>query len=146
MIEAQIERLSLEEQRALESASVVGTTFAVDIGAAAADLGEEEFEDICDRLSRQHRIVRVGGVRALPEASDSPRYEFVHAMYREVFYHRQAPKRRSKRHRRIDDRLQALSSLRLSDSAAEAADHSERGAEWPRAGDRRSTERVGAAD
>jgi DNA-binding winged helix-turn-helix (wHTH) protein len=133
MIEAQIERLSMEEQRTLEAASVIGAAFAVEIGAAAADVAPEDFEDLCDKLSRRHRIVRVAGTQSLLNASASPRYEFVHELYREVFYQRQAPGRRAKLHRRVGERLESLFSEHLSDVAPELADHFEKSVDWPRA-------------
>ena len=133
MIEAQIERLSLEEQRALEAASIVGAAFAVDVAAAAADQGPDQFEDLCDRLSRRHRIVRIATMQPLSDSNASPRYEFVHAMYREVFYQRQAPRRRAKLHRRVGERLEVLFSERLSDVAPDLADHFEKSSDWPRA-------------
>jgi DNA-binding winged helix-turn-helix (wHTH) protein len=63
----------------------------------------------------------------------SPRYEFVHALYREVFYQRQAPRRRAKLHRRVGEALEVLFSERLSDVAPDLADHFEKSADWPRA-------------
>ena len=133
MIEAQIERLSMEEQRTLEAASVVGASFEVEIGATAADMTSEDFEDVCDRLSRRHRIVRVAAAQLQPDASGSQRYEFVHALYREVFYQRQAPGRRGRIHRRVGERLEVLFSQRLSDVSPELAEHFEKSADWPRA-------------
>jgi predicted ATPase len=133
MIEAQIERLSVEEQRALEAASIVGAAFAVDVAAAAADQGPDQFEDLCDRLSRQHRIVRTATMQPLSDSNASPRYEFVHALYREVFDQRQAPGRRAKLHRRVGEALEILFSERLSDVAPDLADHFEKSSDWPRA-------------
>ena len=133
MIEAQIERLSMEEQWALEAASIIGAAFAVEVGAATADLAPEEFEDLCDKLSRRHRMVRVSATQSLSNASASSRYEFVHALYREVFYQRQSPGRRAKLHRRVGERLEVLFSERLSDVAPDLADHFEKSADWPRA-------------
>ena len=133
MIEAQIERLSVEEKRALEAASIAGAAFTVDIGAAAAGMTAEDFEDLCDRLSHRHCIVRVAATQALASANASPRYEFVHALYREVFYQRQAPGRRAKLHRRVGEALEVLFSERLSDVAPDLADHFEKSADWPRA-------------
>ena len=133
MIEAQIERLSVEEQRALEAASIAGAAFTVDIGAAAAGMTSEDFEDLCDRLAHRHCIVRVAATQALPSANASPRYEFVHALYREVFYQRQAPRRRAKLHRRVGEALEVLFSERLSDVAPDLADHFEKSSDWPRA-------------
>jgi predicted ATPase/DNA-binding winged helix-turn-helix (wHTH) protein len=133
MIEAQIERLSVEEQRALEAASIAGAAFTVDIGAAAAGMTAEDFEDLCDRLSHRHCIVRVATTQTLESVNAFPRYEFVHALYREVFYQRQAPGRRAKRHHRVGEALEVLFSEHLSDVAPELADHFEKSADWPRA-------------
>lgn len=132
MIEAQIERLSVEEQRALEAASIAGAAFTVDIGAAAG-MTAEDFDDLCDRLSHRHCMVRVAATQALASANASPRYEFVHALYREVFYQRQAPRRRAKLHRRVGEALEVLFSERLSEVAPDLADHFEKSADWPRA-------------
>lgn len=132
MIEAQIERLSMEERRALEAASVVGAVFAVDVGAAAAGLAADDFEDLCDRLSRRHRMVRAAAP-AHADPDSGARYEFVHALYREVFYQRQAPGRRARLHRRVGERLETLYADRLNEMAPELADHFERTADWPRA-------------
>jgi len=133
LIEAQIERLSVEEQRALEAASIAGAAFTVDIGAATAGMTAEDFEDLCDRLSHRHCIVRVAATQALASANASPRYEFVHELYREVFYQRQAPGRRAKLHRRVGEALEVRFSQRLSDVAPDLADHFEKSADWPRA-------------
>ena len=108
MIEAQIERLSTEEQRALEAASVAGNVFSAGIGAAAIDADPEQLEDLYDTLVRRHRMVRWAGSQEFPDGSSSPSYEFVHALYREVFYQRLTPSRRAKMHRRIGERLETL--------------------------------------
>jgi len=133
MIEAQIERLSMEEQRALEAASIVGAAFAVDVAAAGAGLTTEDFEDVCDRLSRRHRIVCAAAAQPLTDRDSPPRYEFVHALHREVFYQRQAPSRRTKLHRRVGESMERQFSDRLSEAAPELADHFEKCADWPRA-------------
>jgi DNA-binding winged helix-turn-helix (wHTH) protein len=133
MIEAQIERLSAEEQRALEAASVAGAAFSARIAAADIDMGPEIFEDLCESLVRRHRIVRSAGSQEFPDGNISQRYEFVHALYREVFYQRQAPGRRTKLHRRIGERLEALFSQQMSEVAPELAHHFEQGSDWPRA-------------
>src|SRR3984957_2269414 len=53
MIKAQIRRLSAEEQRALEAASVIGAAFEPTAGAAAASIKIDAFEDICESLARK---------------------------------------------------------------------------------------------
>ena len=133
MIEARIVRLSQEEQRVLEAASITGTTFSPGVNAAGTDLGVDAFEELCGRLSRRHGILRSIGAQHFPDAGYSSRYEFAHALYREVLYLRQAPGRRATLHRRIGERLEALFAERLNEIAPELACHFEEGFDYARA-------------
>jgi len=137
MIELQIERLSEEEQRVLEAASVAGVLFSTAVGAVV-DMAVERFEDSCERLSRRHQMLR----RSYPEPSadgiapdryECVQYEFLHALYREAFYRRQSPRRRAELHLHMGERLEALHAQRLSDVASELAHHFERARDWRRA-------------
>src|SRR5262249_37578470 len=91
LIEAQIHRLSGEEQRALEVASVAGATFSAAITASGADLALESVEDLFNDLVRRSRLVRATGFQQFPDGTVSSRYEFVHALYRDVLYGRLGP-------------------------------------------------------
>jgi DNA-binding winged helix-turn-helix (wHTH) protein/tetratricopeptide (TPR) repeat protein len=133
LIGAQIDRLSAEEQRALEGASVAGTTFSAGVTAAAADLAPEATEDICNDLARRSHLVRATGFQQFPDGTVSSRYEFVHALYRDVLYERLAPARRARLHLRIGERQEALFSENVSAVASELAYHFEQGSDWPRA-------------
>ena len=97
MIELQIERLSAEEQRALEVASVTGVSFPANVKALGATVDQEKFESVCEDLSRRQHMVRRAGSHQFPDGTISQCYEFAHALYREVFYRRQAPGRRTGR-------------------------------------------------
>jgi len=133
MIEMRIARLSQEEQRVLEVASVTGTTFSPGVNAVGTNLHQASFEEICETLARRHAVVRCVGARQFPNAAISSRYEFVHAMYREVLYLRQAPGRRATLHRRIGERLEELFADRVGEVAAELAWHFEQGFDYGRA-------------
>ena len=108
MIEAQIARLKVEEQRALELASISGISFLAGLRAGVADVDPQEFEDQCEELSRRHQIVRVAGSQSLTDGTVSQRYEFVHSLYRDVCYNRLAPGRRAKLHQRIGEQSAAF--------------------------------------
>src|SRR2546428_12903239 len=101
MIEIQIERLSPDEQRVLEAASLTQhRAFSVIARAAAAmDADPGQFERICERLSRPGPILQPGTPEELPDGTISPFYEFAHALYREVLYNRIPPGRRARLHR-----------------------------------------------
>jgi len=133
MIEAQIERLSPEEQRVLEAASITGVVFSASVSAAAAAIDEEKFEDICEQLSRRQHILRRSESHQFADGTVSQRYEFMHALYRDVFYRRQAPGRRAKLHLEVGKRLESLCARRPAEAAGELADHFEQGRDWPRA-------------
>jgi predicted ATPase/DNA-binding winged helix-turn-helix (wHTH) protein len=101
LIELQIERLSVEEQRALEVASLTGVSFTAHADALTTTLDHDKFENLCEELSRRQHMVRRTGSLRFPDGTISQCYEFVHALYREVFYRRQAPGRRAKLQLRI---------------------------------------------
>ena len=103
LIELQIERLSEEEQRALEVASVTGVSFTAHADALSTTWSQEKFENLCDELSRRQHMVRRTGSHQFPDGTISQCYEFAHALYREVFYRRQPPGRRAKLQLRIGE-------------------------------------------
>ena len=133
MIGAQIERLSAPEQRVLEVAAIAGMTFVAAIRAPTANLDPVSFDECCDALARRNHILRLAGTQELPDGQVVQRYEFVHALYREVLYERQAPARRAMLHRRGAERMAELFAASLDDVAPELAHHFELGADWTRA-------------
>ena len=133
MIEAQIARLRPEEQRMLEVASVAGAVFTASVCAAAADLDPEHCEALCETLARRQHLVRTAGPQQLPDGSIAQRYAFVHALYREVCYWRQAPRRRATLHRRLGEQMEVVFAAHLPDVASELAYHFEAGTAWARA-------------
>jgi DNA-binding winged helix-turn-helix (wHTH) protein/tetratricopeptide (TPR) repeat protein len=133
MIEAQLERLSAQEQSALEVASIAGASFSATMVSSAADIDSRSLEDLYEELSRRHHIVRWARTRSLPDGSATERYEFVHALYRQVLYDRQLPVRRARLHRQIGECLAAMYSQRKEDVVPELAYHFEQAADWPRA-------------
>jgi DNA-binding winged helix-turn-helix (wHTH) protein len=135
MIEAQLEPLSAQEQSALELASIAGVAFAASVISALAPIDSHNVEDLYEELSRRHHIVKWAGTQSLPDASMTERYEFVHALYRQVLYDRQLPGRRARLHRQIGERLASLYAQRMEEVVPELAYHFEQAADWPRAVD-----------
>jgi tetratricopeptide (TPR) repeat protein len=133
MIEAQLERLSAQEQSALELASIAGAAFSASVISAEAHIDSRSVEDLYEELSRRHHIVKWTGTQSHPDGSVTERYEFVHALYRQVLYDRQLPPRRARLHRQIGERLAALYAQRMEDVVPELAYHFEQAADWPRA-------------
>jgi DNA-binding winged helix-turn-helix (wHTH) protein len=135
MIEAQLEPFSAQEQSALELASIAGVAFAASVISALAPIDSHNVEDLYEELSRRHHIVKWAGTESLPDGSMTERYEFVHALYRQVLYDRQLPGRRARLHRQIGERLAALYAPRMEEVVPELAYHFEQAADWPRAVD-----------
>jgi DNA-binding winged helix-turn-helix (wHTH) protein/tetratricopeptide (TPR) repeat protein len=135
MIEIQIERLSPEEQRVLEVASLTQSrAFSVIARAAAAmDADPGQFERICERLSRRTHILHPGTLEELPDGTISPFYEFSHALYREVLYNRIPPGRRARLHRQAADWAEAAFAGQVSEAAPFLAYHFEHGGDYARA-------------
>jgi predicted ATPase len=103
MIELQIEKLSADEQRVLEVASVAGASFTAKANIPGTTVDEEKFENVCEDLSRRQYMVRRTGSHQFLDGTNSQCYEFAHALYREVFYRRQAPGQRARLRLRIGD-------------------------------------------
>lgn len=96
MIELQIEKLSADEQRVLELASVTGMSFTANTNVLGAAVDQEKLESTCEDLARRQHMVRRRGSRQFSDGTIWQCYEFAHALYREVFYRRQAPSRRAR--------------------------------------------------
>src|SRR5258708_5759963 len=133
MVEIQIDRLTPQEQRALEAASVEGAAYTCTSSAAALDIEPQLFEDLCENLARRDHVIRRASTYQFSDGTISTGYQFVHIIYGEVLYGRQAPGRRAKSHRLIGERLEALYSGRVEEIAAELAHHFEEASDSVRA-------------
>jgi DNA-binding winged helix-turn-helix (wHTH) protein len=97
LIDIQLDRLSVAEQRALEAASIVGAEFSTSLVAAALGVSAEQIDDACDALTRRSLFLR-------PAPED--RYAFSHALVQEVCVERCSPARRQRWHRLIAEALE----------------------------------------
>jgi predicted ATPase len=100
-ITRQIEDLSNDEQRILETASVVGVEFPSALVAAVLAEDTETIETHCDTLMRQGRFLQSAGPSEQPDGTIAARYRFVHAFYRDVLYNRLGVNQRVRLHEHI---------------------------------------------
>jgi DNA-binding winged helix-turn-helix (wHTH) protein/predicted ATPase len=133
LIEQQIERLSPEDRRVLEVASVAGMEFSAAAVAAGTETEAEAVEEQCARLARQEHFLRAQGTAEWPDGTVAARYAFLHALYHEVLYTRIAAGRRQRLHQRIGEREEHAYGERAREIAAELAVHFERGRDSRRA-------------
>ena len=133
MIEVEIARLSAQEQRLLEAASLINVAFPSWAVAAALEEDLAATEDACDALARRVSFIRRAGHDELPDGTRSAFYVFAHGLYREVLYQRQPAARRARRHARMAEHLGRIFAGREFDVAHEMAMHYEAAGEWLRA-------------
>jgi predicted ATPase len=133
MIEKQIGRLSLEEQRVLEVGSVAGMEFSA--AAVAAGLEEEvvKVEERCKGLVRRGQFLRSRGVSEWSDGTVAARYGFIHSLYQEVLYQGVTAAQRVRLHCRIGQREEEGYGDRVGEIAAELAVHFEQGRDYQRA-------------
>lgn len=133
IIEAQIDRLELEERRILEVASVAGLDFSSAAVAAGMGVDIAEIETCCEELARRGQFVRAHDTEEWPDATVAARYEFMHSLYQQVWYERVTVGRRTQIHQRIGERYEGAYGARVREIAAELAVHFEHGRDFPRA-------------
>lgn len=133
MIEAQIDRLSHEQQQLLEVASVAGLAFSTTILAVGLTQGLTPIEDHCAHLVRHAHFLQPSGETIWPDGTLSTQYRFVHSLYQQVLYGRIPSGRRAALHLRIGQHIELAYGPQVNLMATELAMHFERGREYPRA-------------
>jgi tetratricopeptide (TPR) repeat protein len=126
-------QLSIKEQQVLEAASVCGITFAAAFIDTAAEMNQEEVEEVCERLSKQSHCIRIVGTMDLSVGQFSGQFKFAHLLYREMFYRRAPRSRRVRFHRKIAEKMEALYDGHLEEIAPILAYHFEKCSEPTRA-------------
>ena len=133
LIAKQIEKLGVDEQRVLETASIVGAEFSVASVATGLKRDVEDIEEMCEDLAWQGYFLQESGIAEWPDGTVSGQYQFRHALYPSVLYERIAESRRLRLHRAVGKRLEAGYQSQASTIAAELAIHFEHGREYERA-------------
>jgi DNA-binding winged helix-turn-helix (wHTH) protein len=101
MVAGEIERLSAEERRILETASVAGEEFTAAEVAAGRGEALVEIDEACSELARHGRFLTLRGESEEPGGTVSGRYAFFPPLLRDVLHDRVPPASRSQ----IQDRI-----------------------------------------
>ncbi len=133
LIERQLARLSREEQRVLEVASVAGAAFTVAAVAAGSKEEAEAIEETCEGLAWQRLFLQEESVEEWPDGTVSGCYRFRHVLYHSVLYERVAAARRVRLHRQIAEREEAAYGVRVGEIATALAVHFEQGRDYRKA-------------
>ena len=133
IIEKQIARLSMEDQRLLEAASISGMNCSA--LAMASALGEDvvQVEARCEELARRKCFLMSCGVGEFPDGSITGRYGFIHSLYVNALYERIPAARRAKLHKDMAEQGEVIYGSRVGEIAAELAVHFEQGRDYKRA-------------
>lgn len=126
VLAARIDRLSPEEKRLLQSASVIGKDVPFPILQTIADEPEEELRRSLTRLQAAEFLYET---RLFPDIE----YTFKHALTHEVAYGSLLQDRRRSLHTRIMEAIEVLYSNRLEEQAERLAHHALRGEVWEKA-------------
>jgi DNA-binding winged helix-turn-helix (wHTH) protein/tetratricopeptide (TPR) repeat protein len=121
LIEGQLSRLSANEQRLLEVAAVVGSTFDSDLVAAALEIDPVEAEERCDGLAHRQQILRTAEERSDERNGTHSRYEFIHDLYRNAAFNQSSQARRRQWYKRIAEKRAADLGDRADEAATELA-------------------------
>lgn len=133
MLEIQLEQLSPEERRILESGSVAGERFSIWAAAAMLGASASSIEEQCDKLANRQRFIRLIGIHDAPDGAPSAHYEFRHSLYRQALYRSLTGLNRSKLHLTLAERLMPICTAGKSELASELALHFEAGRDYERA-------------
>jgi DNA-binding winged helix-turn-helix (wHTH) protein len=129
MLNVQFDQLTDAEQRVLRRASAIGERFpAWTVAASAAHI--EDVETTCERLAERRQFIRAAGMGELADGTLSAFYEFHHSLYRQAIYRRLSDVSRTRLHRLIGERLEALFGPATPGLAPELALHFEKAHEY----------------
>jgi class 3 adenylate cyclase/tetratricopeptide (TPR) repeat protein len=126
VLAARIDRLSAEDKRVLQLASVIGRTVPLTLLRAIAEVPEPDLQSSLARLQAAEFIYEA---RLFPE----PEYAFRHALTLDVAYGGLLQESRRELHVRIVEALERLYPERLAEHAARLAHHAFRGEIWGKA-------------
>ncbi|MBI3801569.1 MAG: AAA family ATPase [Deltaproteobacteria bacterium] len=132
IIEQQIDRLSKEEQEALEAASVAGMEFSAAAVAAGLEIETIQAEERCEGLARRQQFLQSREFSEWPDGTVAACYGFIHALYHNVLYERITAGKRAQLHQQIGEREEKGYSDRVQEIAGELAVHFERGRDYRR--------------
>ena len=105
MVEAQVERLTADEQAMLAVASVAGAEFSAAV-AGAGGIDAQTGSSGARRSPGDGQFLRATGVAEWPDGTVAGRYAFIHALYQQVLYARIAVGERAGLHLRTGEWLE----------------------------------------
>jgi predicted ATPase len=126
LIDTQIDRLPEFEQRIVETAAVVGVSFAAGVVAHALDADVDSVDSACESLANERRFLKYEGAETWPDGTIQSGYSFGHSLFQHAALARSTSASVRARHRKIAERLEAGYAHRPEEVATELAAHFDR--------------------
>jgi tetratricopeptide (TPR) repeat protein len=126
ILAARIDRLSSEDKRVLQTASVIGKDVPFELLKAITDIGETEINNALARLQAAEFVYEAG---LYPDVE----YTFKHALTHEVAYGGLTHDRKQRLHARIVDAIEQIYASRIEEQTERLAHHAQRGEVWDKA-------------
>jgi len=133
MISQELNRLSEDERRLLDVASVAGEEFSAALVAAGLSRDAVEVEMGLEALIRRDHIFVRSGVSEWPDGTYSGSYAFRHILYQNVIYQSLSPGHLAQTHKRLGRRLEEAYAGRTCEIAPVLALHFEQARDFPSA-------------
>ncbi|WP_084805149.1 AAA family ATPase [Bradyrhizobium sp. NAS80.1] len=152
MIGHELDRLTDNERRLLDVASVAGEEFSAALVAAGLSDDAIDVERDIEASTRKDHILVRSGVSEWPDGTYSGSYAFRHILYQNVIYQSLPPGLRAQTHKRLGKRLEEAYAGRTHEIAPALALHLEQGRDFPsalrylREAAESSTKRLGHAE
>ncbi len=132
MIAHQFQRLSDQQLSILQAASVAGIEFnSAEVFAALST--DNDVEKTCEQLALNGHYIRALGLDEWPNDNVIARYQFTHALYRDVLYKQLPPLRRTQLHHRIGQCIEEAFGTQAPQLAHTLATHFEQARQYKKA-------------
>jgi DNA-binding winged helix-turn-helix (wHTH) protein len=127
VIERQLARLDAGDAQLLEAAAVCGVEFGSAMLAEMLEVDPVQADARCDALARRQYWLQPAALETLADGRLDARFQFRHALYRQVLQRRLGAARRAALHRRAAAAIERRGAAGLPVSAAALALHHELG-------------------
>ncbi len=133
MIEKNLDLIPSQEQRVVETGSLVGLKFSAFTVADTLEASVEDVEECCDAWVARQQFLCDAGIIEFPNGQRAACYKFRHSLYREVLAARVGGAAELRLHQRIGESLERVYGERNQEVAADLAAHFERSNDYRRA-------------
>jgi predicted ATPase len=133
LLTLQQDRLTLEDRRLLQAASIGGVEFTTALVAAALEEEATVVADRCATLVEHQQFLRRAGITTWPDGTRAARYRFVHALYHQIWHEEVGIERLQQWQHRLGEREEQAYGARATEIAAELALRFEQAGDYSKA-------------